>query len=496
MPRRTRPEVKFTNQEKVLFPATGFTKGQVVDYYRAVAPFLLPHLRKRPVSLVRFPDGVAGAKFYAKNAPSFTPAWVHTLAVQRTRGSGRINYIVVDDAPTLAWCANLAAIELHPFLHRAPHLDRPTHIVFDLDPGEGVDLRACAEVAFHVKAIADTLGLTLLPKVSGSKGLQLYLPLNTATTYAATGAFAKAVAQLLEREHPGLVVSRMTRSERRGRVLIDWSQNHAAKTTVAVYSLRGKRDAPFVSMPVAWTELKRLRRPESLLFAPQDALRRLARRGDLFAPLLGLKQRLPRDFTAARAKPAPAALAAYSAKRDFSRTREPAPGALPPAAGGAPRFVVQKHAASQHHYDLRLEMDGTLKSWAVPKGLPRELHVKRSAFAVEDHPLGYLAFEGTIPKGQYGGGTVLVWDIGTYELLAGDYADGNLKVRFAGRKLRDDWHLFKIRSERGKDVWLVAKSGGAAPPLPAKQDNTSVLSGRTLAEIAEAGDAVWNSRRE
>ncbi|HLP00727.1 MAG TPA: non-homologous end-joining DNA ligase [Opitutaceae bacterium] len=495
MTRRAQPKVKFTNLEKVLFPAVGFTKGEVIDYYVAVAPFILPHLRRRPVSLVRFPDGVRGEKFYAKNAPSFTPDWVHTFAVPRTRHAGKTDYIVIDDAPTLAWCANLAAIELHPFLHRAPRLDRPTHIVFDLDPGEGADLRDCAEVAFHVKAIADTLGLTLLPKVSGSKGLQLYVPINTTVTYAATGAFAKAVAQLLEQEHPDLVVSRMAKSKRRGRVLIDWSQNHAAKTTVAVYSLRGKRDAPYVSMPVTWTELKRLRHPESLLFEPQAALRRLKRRGDLFAPLLELRQKLPRDFTAGRAKSPPAALAAYSAKRDFSRTREPAPATAAPASGGAPRFVIQKHAASQLHYDLRLEMDGTLKSWAVPKGLPRELHVKRSAFAVEDHPLGYIDFEGTIPKGQYGGGTVMVWDIGTYELLGGAYADGNLKIRFAGRKLRGDWHLFKIRSERGKDVWLVAKSGEAATPLSAKQDDTSVLSGRGMAEIAEANDAVWDSDR-
>jgi bifunctional non-homologous end joining protein LigD len=494
MPRHAQPEVKFTNLEKVLFPATGFTKGQVIDYYVAAAPFILPHLRGRPISLVRFPDGVAGEKFYAKNAPKFTPAWVRTVAVPRTRHSGKIEYIVVDDADTLAWCANLAAIELHPFLHRAPRLDRPTHIVFDLDPGEGADLLDCTEVAFHVKAIADTLGLTVLPKVSGSKGLQLYVPLNTAATYAATAAFAKAVAQLLEQEHPDLVVSRMAKTERRSRVLIDWSQNHAAKTTVAVYSMRGKRETPFISTPVTWAELKRLRRPETLSFDPKGALRRLKKRGDLFAPLLALKQELPSHFTGARAGKAPAALAAYSAKRDFSRTREPTPATTTTPATGKPRFVVQKHAASRLHYDLRLEMDGTLKSWAVPKGLPRELHVKRSAFAVEDHPLGYLDFEGTIPKGQYGGGTVMVWDIGTYELLGGAYDDGNLKVRFAGKKLRGDWHLFKICSEDGKDVWLVAKSGAAAPPITATQDDTSVLTARSMAQIAADNDAVWDSR--
>ena len=496
-------EVKFTHLDKVFFPATGFTKGDLVKYYVAVAPHILPHLRDRPVTLIRYPDGVSGEKFFEKNAPSFAPSWVRTAAVARRHRAGSINYILINDAPTLAWCANLAAIELHPFLHRAIRPDRPTHVAFDLDPGEGTDLLGCIRVAFLVKQVMDGFGLRLFPKVSGSKGLQLYLPLNTRTTYAVTGAFAKAVAELLERDHPAEVVSRMPKLQRRGKVLIDWSQNSPAKTTVGVYSVRGKREEPFVSMPVEWAELARVlraKRPERLSFSPAAALRRLAKQGDLFAPVLTLKQTLPRAFVRA-ARPLAAGLEEYDAKRDFSRTKEPsaarprarrAQPAAAAAAGG--RFVIQKHAATRLHYDFRLEMDGTLKSWAVPKGLATATGIKRAAFQVEDHPVGYLKFEGTIPKGQYGGGTVMVWDIGTYELLGGSYEKGDLKLRLHGRKLKGEWHLFRIRSDETKPVWLILKSGGDAAAISARRDDMSALTRRSMARIAKDNDAQWQSR--
>ncbi len=250
MSRAVLPEVKFTNLDKIFFPQSGFTKGQMIRYYVDVARFILPHLRQRPVTLIRLPDGVDGEKFYEKNAPRFAPDWIKTFAVDRRHVDGKTNYIVINDAATLAWCANIAGLELHPFLHRVTQLAQPTAVVFDLDPGEGADLRTCARVAFLVKEITDGLGLRTFPKVSGSKGLQLYVPLNTKTTYAATGSFAKAVAELLEQRFPELVVSQMTKTRRRGRVFIDWSQNSQSKTTVAVYSMRGKRAEPFISMPV------------------------------------------------------------------------------------------------------------------------------------------------------------------------------------------------------------------------------------------------------
>ncbi len=493
------PEVKFTHLEKIYFPQGGFTKGEMIQYYLAAAPYLLPHLKNRPVTMIRFPDGVTGEKFYEKNAPKFAPSWIKTFRVPRRHEPGEINYILINDAATLAWCANLAALELHPFLHRVPKLDQPTHVAFDLDPGEGADILTCARVAFLVKEILDGLSLASFPKVSGSKGLQIYVPLNRPVTYDATGTFAKAVAELLEQKHPDLVVSQMAKIKRRERALIDWSQNSGSKTTVAVYSMRGKRDEPFISMPVTWAELAtaiKTKRSAALFFTPADALKRLKKNGDLFAPVLTLKQSLPKAFLAQRAPAAP--LQRYAEKRDFKQTREPGPvlgKKKNGKAGLSGQFVIQKHAASHLHYDFRLEMEGTLKSWAVPKGVPTELGVKRSAFAVEDHPLGYLKFEGTIPKGQYGGGTVMVWDIGTYELVGGSYAEGNLKLILHGKKLQGEWHLFRIRSDDDKPVWLIAKSGQPAKPISARQDDSSVLTRRSMARIAKDNDAEWQSGR-
>ena len=259
--------------------------------------------------------------------------------------------------------------------------------------------------------------------------------------------------------------------------------------------MRGKHEEPFVSAPVTWEELEKAaktRKGQALFFSPEAVLRRLDRLGDIFAPVLTLKQTLPKAF-AAQAAPADP-LRRYREKRDFRQTREPradSPRKRDASAEG--RFVVQKHAASHLHYDFRLEMGGTLKSWAVPKGVPTELGVKRSAFAVEDHPLGYIKFEGTIPKGQYGGGTVMVWDIGTYELLGGSYAEGSLKLMLRGKKLKGEWHMFRIRSDDSKPVWLIVKSGKAAKAITARQDDSSALTRRSMARIARDNDAQWDS---
>lgn len=490
--------VTFSNLDKVFFPKTGFTKGDMVKYYIEVARWMLPHLKNRPVTLIRFPDGLSGERFYEKNVPKFAPDWIKTRKVARRSQPGAVNYILINDRHTLAWCANIAALELHPFLHRATSIERPTHLVLDLDPGEGADLLDCIEVAFLIKAILDGLKLRAFPKVSGSKGLQIYVPLNRRATYASTGAFAKAIAELLAKEHRELVVSDMSKALRRGKVFIDWSQNSRSKTTAAVYSLRGKREEPYVSMPVTWDDLKNAKRTKkikALFFSPEAALKRLEKLGDLFAPLLKLKQALPRAFSSASTPGA--ALQRYAEKRDFSQTKEPGPAGGPVKKGrprGHHRFVIQKHAASHLHYDFRLEMNGTLKSWAVPKGLSTEVNVKRSAIEVEDHPLAYMTFEGTIPKGQYGGGTVMVWDIGTYEVLGGSHADGDLKLRLSGKKINGEWHLFRIRSDDDKPVWLIAKSKVPAKAISARADDQSVLTRRSMAKIARDNDAQWQSQ--
>lgn len=281
-----------SNLEKVLYPKAGFTKGDVIDYYVRISPVLLPHLRNRPITLKRYPDGVNGFFFYEKNAPAHRPDWIETAEVPKSDGR-KIDYVLVNNLSTLVWTANLADLELHTFLHRAPAIQRPTALAFDLDPGAPADIVECCQVATWLKAIFDALGLESFPKTSGSKGLQIYVPLNTAITYARTKEFAHVLAQTLEAQSPDLVVSQMLKKLRKGKVLVDWSQNDDHKTTANVYSLRAK-DQPTVSTPVTWDEVARaLKNKRPLSFDSSAVLKRVAKMGDLFAPVQTLKQKLP-----------------------------------------------------------------------------------------------------------------------------------------------------------------------------------------------------------
>ncbi|MFI5005004.1 MAG: DNA ligase D [Solirubrobacterales bacterium] len=302
--------LRLSNREKVMYPRTGLTKGEMIDYYAAIAPVLLPHLAGCPLTFKRYPDGVEGQHFYEKRCPAHRPEWVRTAAVWSERRSERIDYCLIEDLPTLIWAANLAAIELHPSLSRARDMDTPTALVFDLDPGAPAGLRECCRVALWIKKLFDAFELQTVAKSSGSKGLQVYLPLNTPVSYAQTKPFARAVAELLEKEHPRTVLSRMTRSLRPGRVLIDWSQNDPHKTTVCVYSLRA-RERPTISTPLTWEEVQRgaCRGEPQLSLEPPALLERVERHGDLFAPLLGLAQALPdlsrHEAPPRRARPGP-----------------------------------------------------------------------------------------------------------------------------------------------------------------------------------------------
>jgi bifunctional non-homologous end joining protein LigD len=294
--------LRVSNREKVLYPAVGFRKGEMIDYYAAVAPVLLPHLYGRPLTLKRYPDGVEGEHFYEKRCPSHAPAWVQTAPIYSGRQEGTIDYCLVEDLPTLLWTGNLAALELHTSLSRAQDMDTPTMLVFDLDPGAPAGLRECCEVALLIKELLDTFALQACVKTSGMKGLQVYMPLNTPVGYAQTKPFAQAVARLLEKQHPRLVASRMTKHLRPGKVLVDWSQNDPHKTTVCVYSLRaGQR--PTISTPLHWEEVqqgKRRRSERALSAQPAQLLSRVQRDGDLFGALIDLTQSLP-DLAVSRA---------------------------------------------------------------------------------------------------------------------------------------------------------------------------------------------------
>ena len=298
-------EVAVSNLDKVFYPETGFTKGDVIDYYARIASVLLPHMKGRPVSLKRYPDGVKGQYFYEKQCPSHAPEWIKTTKVAKDNGE-YIDYCVFNDLPSLVWAANIANLELHTSQHRAPALQRPTALVFDLDPGPPAGIIECCQVALRIEGIFSALGLESFPKTSGSKGMQLVVPLNTATNYEKTKAFARKIADTLQEKFPELVVADMKKSLREGKVFIDWSQNDDKKTTVSVYSLRA-RDAPTVSTPLKWSEVKAAVKSRSgkdgasksksagppLVFDAAAVLARVKKWGDLFEPVLTLKQNLP-----------------------------------------------------------------------------------------------------------------------------------------------------------------------------------------------------------
>ena len=283
--------LQLSNLDKPLYP-NGFRKAQVIDYYTRIAPAILPHLRGRPLTLKRYPDGVDSGYFYEKNCPKHRPAFVQTVAVYSHGNQRDVNYCVVDDLPSLVWAANLASLELHTSLSRGDDVARPTMLVLDLDPGPPATIVECCRVALWAREILDELKLVSLPKTSGSKGLQLYIPLNTAVSYDVTKTFARTLARQLEHAHGDLVVSSMKKELRRGKVLVDWSQNDDHKTTVSVYSLRA-RERPTASTPVRWEEVEGCAGkadPALLVFDSDAVLARVEKHGDLFEPVLRLKQ--------------------------------------------------------------------------------------------------------------------------------------------------------------------------------------------------------------
>ncbi|HET6998824.1 MAG TPA: non-homologous end-joining DNA ligase [Solirubrobacterales bacterium] len=291
-------ELKLTNLDKVLYPKTGFSKGEVVDYYAKVAEAMVPHLHGRAVTLRRFPEGVddLDAAFFEKRCPKHRPKWVKTTSVTAGPDAGKIDFCVCDSRPTLIWMAQLAAIELHPSLSLGRAPTRPTVLAFDLDPGAPANVIDCCRVALRLRDMFGHFGVESFPKTSGSKGMQVYVPLNSKkVNYETTKPFAKAIAQLLEKQTPDEVISKMKKVEREGKVFVDWSQNHRSKTTIAVYSLRA-RERPTASTPLTWDEVTHAAESEdadSLVFEAGDVLERLEKKGDLFAPVLDLEQELP-----------------------------------------------------------------------------------------------------------------------------------------------------------------------------------------------------------
>ncbi|MHA7282563.1 ATP-dependent DNA ligase [Arthrobacter sp. TMS2-4] len=401
--------LRLSSLDKVLYPATGTTKADVLGYYAAVAPHLVHHAAHRPVTRKRWVHGVGtpehpGQVFFQKNIDDNAPAWVPRNAIRHKDHTNV--YPMVDDLATLTWLAQIAALEIHvPQWRFAADGTQanPDRLVLDLDPGTGAGLAECAAVALLVRPILQGMGLEPFPVTSGSKGIHLYCALDGRQTSEQVSAVAHELARALEADHPDLAVSDMKKALRPGKVLVDWSQNSANKTTVSPYSLRG-RFQPTVAAPRSWEELG----SEDLDHLDyRDVLQRVEDLGDLLAPATHPVD--PAGDGAATDR-----LSTYRSMRNASKTPEPVPEAVGPTGGNS--FVIQEHHARRLHYDFRLEREGVLVSWAVPKGPPLTPNRNHLAVQTEDHPLDYGSFEGDIPKGEYGAGTVSIWDSGTYEL--------------------------------------------------------------------------------
>jgi bifunctional non-homologous end joining protein LigD len=489
--------IEISNLSKLLFPGGKFTKAKVIDYYIRISEYLLPHLKNRPVTLKRFPNGVFGEFFYEKDAPAFTPSWIQTFAVPRKESKGPdIRYILISDLPTLVWLTNLANLEIHPFLHRVPRIAQPTSIVFDCDPGEGADILSCVRVAHLLRDLLRDLHLQSFAKVSGSKGLQVYVPLNSQVTYAETGGLAKGVAELLEQREPKLIVSQMAKRLRTNKVLIDWSQNADFKTTVSVYSLRAKTYRPYVSLPMEWDELQdalKKKDPKELFFTPEEALDRVENIGDLFEPVLKKVQKFPRDV---REYFEPT----FKKRRNLRQPDERKPITIQRSRQGSRRrFVIHKQAARSPHYDLRLEEGDVLKTWFIVKGIPLKKGDKRLAKPAADRPLEYLSFEGASPKREAVRGTLMAWDVGTYELIEGGYRKGFLRFYLNGMKLKGEWTLRRLtenQNERDGDQWQLIKSDKNIRAVSTSRDDVSVLSRRTMKQIAQAAVPRSNAQKK
>ena len=440
--------VKLTNADKVLYPATGTTKSDIFDYYTGIAKVMVPHIAGRAATRKRWPNGVNQTSFFEKQLASSAPEWLPRASV--VHRSGTTTYPIIDSPDGLAWIAQQAALEVHvpqwrfvaEWTRQGEEL-KPgpaTRLVFDLDPGEGVTMPQLAKVARAVRDLMADMGLTTYPLTSGSKGLHLYCPLDKPVSSQGAVVLAKRVAQQLESSMPKLVTATMTKSLRAGKIFVDWSQNSGSKTTIAPYSLRG-REYPTVAAPRTWDELddKKLRQ-----LRYDEVLKRVERDGDLLAPL-DADVRTPDRLTK------------YRGMRDASKTPEPVPSAKP-AAGQSNSFVIQEHHARRLHYDFRLERDGVLVSWAIPKNLPETTAVNHLAVHTEDHPLEYGSFEGTIPKGEYGGGKVVIWDSGTYDTEKfNDPADkdsgkkGEVIVTLHGQRISGRYALIQTKG----DQWLA-----------------------------------------
>jgi bifunctional non-homologous end joining protein LigD len=499
-------ELRLSNLDKVFWPDEGYTKGDLVAYYFNIAPRILPYLRDRPLTMKRMPNGVKGSFFYEKDAPSHTPDWMPRCAVESVGSDGRwgppkhevINYLMVEDTAGLLFMANLGCIEFHPLHSRCGSIEEPDYLFFDLDPFEPATFQDVLAVASLVRVACDRLDLKAYPRTSGATGIQVYVPITPGHSYGQVRDLVGRVGHLIRQADPDRVTMEWEVKRRTGKVFIDHNMNRVGANIASVYSLRPEPGAT-VSTPLTWKEVETTRvRPQdftitsiwsrvkradpfrALLEAPQDLGKALEAVGvdreDAVASTASHRVDLPDPPSAKATRPRKRSksdeaiamsrdpnLREYLKKRDFEGTPEPA-GAPADAGADGNSFVIQRHDATRLHYDLRLERDGVLVSWAVPKGLPFERGTKHLAVQTEDHPMEYGSFAGTIPKGHYGAGEVRIWDRGTYDLL--EWSDRKVSFRLHGERHQGEYHL--VKTSRGDRDWLVflSRSEDRAPKAP------------------------------
>lgn len=443
--------LELTNLDKILYPDDGIVKAQVIEYYLKLAPTILNHIRGRPLSLVRFPDGIYGEQFFQKNRPAWTPDWIDYIRLGKER---KKEYIVAREEETLIWLANLACLELHQIHSFSQYADKPDYIVYDLDPPEGKDdFQEVKDLAFLLKDELERYGYHVFVKTTGGKGVHLLTPVETHYTFDQCFDTARSVAEAFIKKQANTTLH-LNKEARKGRVLIDVFRNKSSQTIVCPYSLRGRAGAP-VSTPITWEDLQVLGNPKELDL--HTVMQKVIHNGDPWESIRGWAVPLHTDEerkTAYRELPenprhkSPEQLTEYEKKRNFTKTPEPY---VPADDGSGNRFVIQRHHASHLHYDLRLEQDGVLKSWAVPRGMPPYPGVKRLVVQTEDHPLEYLAFEAEIPKGQYGGGMMWIYASGKYEITK-EKKDG-FYFRLSGPLINAEYRMHLMK---GKE-WLLER---------------------------------------
>ncbi len=407
-------KLDLSNLDKLLYPEDGVIKAEVVEYYLQMAPVILSHIKHRPLSLVRFPDGIHGEQFFQKNRPDWTPDWIDYV---RLGGDRKKEYVMANEEATLVWLANLACLELHQMHSTYQHTDKPDYIVYDLDPPEEYDFQTLKSIAFHLREYLERFGYRVFLKTTGGKGLHLVTPIAVKYTFDEAFQTAKVLASAFLEKNKDVTLS-IKKEGRKGRVLVDIYRNRPSQTIIGAYSLRGKQGAT-VSCPITWDKLATV--SSNLDLNIGNVRDMVNEEGDAWESIRAWAIPLHTDKKASVSKThephdkrkTEDQLKDYEAKRDFTRTPEPD---IVAEDGAGNRYVIQRHHASHLHYDLRLEQEGTLKSWALPRGLPPFPGVKRLAVQTEDHPLKYLSFEGEIPKGEYGGGMMWVYNSGRYEI--------------------------------------------------------------------------------